>query len=84
MVTKRTDLLGNEFAAKLSYNSCTRAQGAKYHKDCMHQFLSGDTVIPGLINYKHFISSKNDGFSNCSDLHESTSYDTTSFLVYSF
>ena len=60
MIPERTDLLAVELAAKLSYASCIRAEKAKYHRDCMQRFLSGVTVIPGPVNYKHFASSKND------------------------
>ena len=40
--------------------TCICAEKAKYHRDCMQRFLSGVTVIPGPVNYKHFASSKND------------------------
>ena len=75
VVPERTDLLAVELAAKLSYASCIRPEEAKYHRDCMQRFLSGVTVIPGPVNYKHFASSKNDRFNNFCDWHESSSYD---------
>ena len=43
----------------------------------MQPFLSIVKVIPGPINYKHFISSKNDGFNNFCDWYEPTSHNTT-------
>ena len=49
VVAERTDSLVVEYI---------RAEEAKYHLDCMQQFLRGVTVISGLINNKHFISSK--------------------------
>ena len=81
VVVERIDPLVVEVAAKLSYASCIRAEEAKYHKDCIQRFLSCVTVIPGPINYKHFISSKNDGFNNFFDWYESTSQDTTLSLT---
>ena len=78
VAVERTYLLAVELAAKLSYPSCIRAEETKYHRDCMQRFLSGVTVIRGPISYKHFFSSKNDGFNNFYDWYESTSHDTTS------
>ena len=67
MTAKRTDPLAVELAVKLSYATCIRAEEAKYHKDGMQRFLSGVTVFPGPINYKHF-----------HDWYESTNDDATS------
>ena len=67
VVAERTDPLAVELAVKLSYASCIRAEEAKYHRDCIQRFLSGVTVIAGPINYKHFISSKNDRFNHFCD-----------------
>ena len=78
VVAERTDPLAVELAAKLSYASCIRAEEAKHHRDCMQRFLSGVAVIPGQINYKHIVISKNDGFNNFCDWYESTSHDTIS------
>ena len=70
--------LAVELAAKLSYASCIRAEEAKYHRDCIGRFLSSVTVIPGPVYYKHFASSKNDGFNNLCDWYESSNHNTTS------
>ena len=67
MTATRTDPLAVEFAAKLSYAACIRAEEAKYHRNDMQRFLSGVTVIPGPINYKYFRG-----------WYESTNHDTTS------
>ena len=49
----------------------------------IQRFLSGDTVIPDSINYKHFISSKNDGFINFCSWYGSTIHETTlSFTLF--
>ena len=78
VVTERTDQLAVELEAKLPYASCIRAEEAKYHRDCMQRFLTGAAVIPGPINYKHFASSKNDGFNNFCDWYESINHNKTS------
>ena len=67
VVAEGTDPLAVELAAKLSYASCIRAEEAKYRRDCMKRFLSGVTVYQGPVNYKHFASSKKDGFNNFCD-----------------
>ena len=46
----------------------------------MQRFLNGDTVIPDSINYKHFISSKNDRFNNFCSWYESTNHEIVVFL----
>ena len=81
VVAEGTDPLAVELAAKLSYASCIRAEETKYHRGCMQQFLSSVTIILGQINYKHFVSSKNDELSNFCDWYESTSHDTTSSFI---
>ena len=58
VVAERTDPLAVELAAKLFYASCICAEKAKYHKDCMQRVLNSVTIVPGLSNYKHFISSR--------------------------
>ena len=42
----------------------------------MQQFLSGVMVISGSMNYKHFVSSKNDGLNNFCNWYEFTTLDT--------
>lgn len=59
VILERIDPLAVELAAKLS---CMHDEDAKYPRDSMQQFLSGTIVIPGPMNYKHFISLKNDEF----------------------
>ena len=78
VVAERTDPLAVELGAKLSYASCIHAEKTKYRRDCMQRFLSGVTVIQSPVNYKHFAGSKNDGFNNFCDWHESSNHDTTS------
>ena len=77
VVARRTDPLGVELAAKLSYASSIRAEEAKYHKGCIQRFLRGVMVVPGPINYKHPVDSKDDGFNIFCNLYESISHDST-------
>ena len=76
VLLERTDPLGVEVAAKLSYAPCLRAYEAKYHRDFMQRFLSGVSVCTDTVYYKHVDTSKNERCNRFCDWYESTSHDT--------